>query len=95
MFLSACSRQQAEDTTASNIEMPVISTTASPETTQLTTEENNDTEIDAHIILDNEKTTINGTGVSFENNILTVSDAIEIYDQSVLHFILVILEISL
>ena len=74
MILSACSHQQTEDTTASNIEMPVISTTASPETTQLPTEKSSDIEIDAHIILDNEKTTINGTGVSFENNVLTVSD---------------------
>ncbi|MGN0447808.1 MAG: carbohydrate-binding domain-containing protein [Acutalibacteraceae bacterium] len=65
-----------------NTEPPIISTTASTTEAQTTTDafssaskDFDGSEVSAYIILDNEKTTINGTGVSFENNVLTVNTA--------------------
>lgn len=75
--LTACRQQEKKK----NTQEPILSTTQA-KTTQATTAVTTATlsdngeipDIDTYIILDDEKTTINGGGATFENNVLTITD---------------------
>lgn len=71
---SACSKNTA--TSEQPKQEPIISTTEQVQTepTQTTTSASTLEDSDTYIILDNEKTTINGYGASFENNTVTITD---------------------
>lgn len=70
--LSGCNDTRPEK--AENKEEPVISTTEKADK-ETTTVEAEPVATDTYIILDNEKTTINGLGASFENGTVTITDA--------------------
>ncbi len=72
--LAACKKQEEQN----NTEPLIISTTQAttvfttlPAVTEIT---DDIPQIDTYIILDNEKTTINGTGATFERGVLTIND---------------------
>ncbi len=74
---AACNRQTGtltESTSETVKDILVMSTTKAPTTEQLSTAPMNDgLNFDTYIILDDEKTTINGEGASFQNDTLTIT----------------------
>lgn len=76
LTLAACKKQQEQI----NTEPPVISTTAAQTTeaqtttTVFTATDDELPSIDTYIILDDEKTTINGVGATFSGNVLTITE---------------------
>lgn len=71
---SACAKKDEDEISVRQTENLIISTTAA--TVKPTEQENTsafDDDIDTYIILDNEKTTINGSGAVYENGVLSVT----------------------
>ncbi|MBQ8503239.1 MAG: carbohydrate-binding domain-containing protein [Clostridia bacterium] len=78
-IFSSCGNKNGDSDTTTE-EAPILSTTAGETTTKNTTlsAEAGNTDgikIDTYIILDNEHTTISGSGATFENNILTINQS--------------------
>lgn len=79
LLFTSCANDSNDSTTTA--EAPVLSTTAAETTRTASTtakaEEGSEEEadIDTYIILDNEDTTINGSGASFENNVLSITES--------------------
>lgn len=70
-LITGCSYTQPEN--PQNKENPIISTTAKTEN-KVVAPEKEPVSTDTYIILDNDKTTINGYGAAFENNTVTITD---------------------
>lgn len=79
LLFTSCGDGGNDSTTTA--EAPILSTTAAETTEAPSTTEKAETgsedgaDIDTYIILDDDATTINGSGASFENNVLTITES--------------------